>query len=223
LCYSNRDGRNLTVHALVEAIQRVYNFTKPLAYLLALAGVFLCGNGRTVDLDRLAKHNVIEHDASLSRQDAQPSDDYSPIPADPNLVDQLMRVSPGTLLVLKDLAVARVIREYQAVGGPLSSLHAEIARAESGLILQVFGGENHEVDKDILRAWLVDGHLPGYWEPPRRRTGIRTTSSIGRHIADVMNSTRNPKHVRPSLLGSYYLAPHLLGRELRLLTFGFML
>jgi len=102
-----------------------------------------------------------------------------------------MGVSPGTFLGLEDLAVARVIREYQAVGGPLSSFHAEIARAESGLILQVFGGENHEVDKDILRAWLVDGRLPDYWEPPRRRIGIRTTWSIGRRIADVMNSIRN--------------------------------
>ena len=219
---SNRDGRNLTVHALVEAIQRVYNFTKPLAYLLALAGIFLCGDGRTVDLDRLAKHNVIEHDASLSRQDAQPSDDYSPILADPNLVNQLMRLSPGTFLVLKDLAVARVIRECQAVGGPLSSFHAKIARAECGLILQVFGSENHEVDKEVLRAWLVDGCLSGYWESPRRRTGICTTSSIGKRIADVMNSARNPKHARSSLPGSYYLASCLLGRELRLLAFGFM-
>ena len=32
--------------------------------LLALSGVFLCGDGRTVDLDHLAKYNVIEHEAS---------------------------------------------------------------------------------------------------------------------------------------------------------------
>ena len=218
---SNREGRNLTVHALVEAIQRVYNFTKPLAYLLAISGVFLCGNGRTVNLDRLAKHNVIEHDASLSRQDAQPPSCYSPILADHNLVDQLMRASPGAFLVLEDLAVARVIRESQAVGGPLSSLHAEIARAESGLILQVFGGENSQVDKGVLRTWLVDGHLSGCWESPKRRIGIRTTSSVGRRIAASMDSTRNPKYARPSLPDSYRLFPSL-ARELRLLAFGFM-
>lgn len=204
-------------------MQRVYNFTKPLAYLLALAGVFLCGNGRTVDLDRLAKHNIIEHDASLSRQDVQPPNDYSPIPADLNLVDQLMRVSPGTFLVLKDLAATRVIREYQALGGPLSPLHAKIAKAESGLILQVFGGENREVDKGTLRAWLVDGRLPDCWKSPKRRIGIRTTSSVRRCIADVMDSIRNPKNTRPSLLCSYCLAPRFFDRELRFLAVGFIL
>lgn len=199
----------------------MYNFTRPLAYLLAISGVFLCGDGRTVDLDRLAKHNVIEHDASLSRQDTQPPNCYSPILADPNLVDQLMRASPGAFLVLKDLAVARVVRESQAVGGPLSPLHAEIARAESGLILQVFGGENSQVDKDVLRTWLVDGRLSGYWETPKKRIGIRTTSAVGRRIATVMDSTRNSKHGRPSLLDSYRLLPSL-ARDLRFLAFGFM-
>ena len=222
-CASNRNGRNLTVHALVEAMQRVYGFTKPLAYLLALAGVFLCGNGRTVDLDHLAKHNVIEHDASLSRQDAQPSDKYAPIPADPNLVNKLMCLSPEAFLVLRDFAMARVIRESQAVGGPLSFIHAKIAKAESGLILQVFGGENHEVDKDVLRAWLMDGRLSSSLRSPKRRIGIRTTSSVRRRIADAMDSIRNPKHTRPLSLDSYYLVPRLLGGELRLLALGFML
>jgi hypothetical protein len=134
-----------------------------------------------------------------------------------------MRASPGTFLVLKDLAVARVIRERQAVGGPLSSLHAGIARGESGLILQVFGDQNQEVDKDVLRSWLIDGRLSGCWESSGRRIGIRTTSSMGKRIADVMNSTRNPKHTLHSSMGSYYFASHLLGRELRLLAFGSML
>ena len=147
----------------------------------------------------------------------------SPIPADLNLVNQLMRVSPETFLVLKDLATARVIRESQAVGGPLSFLHAGIAKAESALILQVFGGENQEVDKSTLRVWLVDGRLSDCWKSPKRRIGIRTTSSMKRCIADVMDSIRNPKHTRPSLLGSCYFLPHSLDRELRFLAFGFML
>ena len=204
-------------------MQRVYHLTKPLAYLLALAGVFLCGDGRTVDLDRLAKHNVIEHDASLSRQDTQPPNDYSPICADPSLVARLMHVSPKNFLVLSDLAFARVIRESQAVGGPLSPLHAEIARAESGLILQVFGGEKLEVGKDVLCAWLVGGRLSDCWEPPKRTIGIRTTVSVGRRIADVMDSIRNDKRGRPSLLDSCHPAFCPLSRELRFSTFGFTL
>ena len=190
---SNRDGKKLTVGALVDAVQRVYHFTKPLAYLLSITGVFLCGNGRTVDLPQLAKHNVIEHDASLSRQDTQPPSKYCPIPADPGLVAQLMRISSKNFLVLEDLAVARVSRELRARGGPLDLIHAEIGRAESSLILQVFGGERSEVDKDVLRTWLVDGRLPDGWEPPERTIGLLTTVSLGRRIKAVMGSIRNPK------------------------------
>jgi len=119
--------------------------------------------------------------------------------------------------------MARVIRESQAVGGPLSPLHAEIARAESGLILQVFGGEDCKVDKGFLRAWLVDGRLSCHWSSPKRRIGIRTTSNVGRRIAIAMDSTWNPKRARRRPLGSYRLVPCFLGRELRLLPFGFML
>ena len=119
---------------------------------MAIAGVFLCGDGKSVNLDRLAKHNVIEHDASLSRQDTRPPSDYAPIPADPSLVAQLMDLSQERFLVLKDLAVFRVFRESQAVGGPLDPVHAEVARAEAALVLQVFGGENQQVDKEDRKS-----------------------------------------------------------------------
>lgn len=190
---SNRDGRNLTISALAGAIRSVYHLTIPLAYLLAITGVLLCGNGRTVDLYHLAKHNVIEHDASLSRQDTQPPSKYAPIAADPDLVAQLMCVFPQNFLVLRDLAVARVIRELRALGGPLDPIRAEIARAESALILQVFGGEKWEVDKGVLRTWLVDGRLPDGWKSPERTIGILSTASIGRRIKATMESIRNPK------------------------------
>ncbi|KAF9780107.1 Cloroperoxidase [Thelephora terrestris] len=218
--YINRDGRNITVHALVEAMHEVYSLTKPLAYLLALAGVLLCGDGRTVDLHRLAKHNVIEHDASLSRQDTQPPNVYAPICADPILVSKLMRVSQNDFLVLSDLAVTRVIRESEALGGPLNPLRAEVGRAESALILQVFGGERLEVDKSVLCVWLVDGRLPESWQSPRGTVGIRTTVSVGRRIADVMDSIRNRERGRPSPLGPYHLTLFPLSRVLRSLMFG---
>lgn len=120
---------------------------------------------------------------------------------------------------MNDFAVARVIRESQALGGPLDCLHAKIAKAESALILQVFGGENCEVDKNVLRVWFVDGRLCDNWIPPKKRIGIYTTSSIRRQIANVMASIRNPKPTPSSFLDSYYLA-FRLGRELRLLAFG---
>jgi len=124
---------------------------------------------------------------------------------------------------LRDLAAARVIRESQAVGGSLSSLHAGIAKAENALILQVFGGENQEVDKGTLRVWLVDGRLSDCWKSPKTRIGIRTTSSTRRCLTDVTDSIRNPKHTRFFLLGSCYFVPRSLDRGLRFLVFRFIL
>ena len=173
---------------------------------MAIAGVFLCGDGKTVNLDRLAKHNVIEHDASLSRQDTRPPSDYAPIPADPSLVAQLMDLSQERFLVLNDLAVFRVFRESQAVGGPLDPVHAEVARAEAALVLQVFGGENQQVDKDVLSTWLVDGRLPECWKPPKREIGLLTTMPVVRRIARTMDSIRHPERTRFLQLGFYFFA-----------------
>ena len=190
---SNHDGKNLTISALVEAIHSVYHLTKPLAFLMTITGVLFCGNGRTVDLHQLAKHNAIEHDASLSRPDTQPPSKFAPIDADPEIVDQLMRISPENFLVLKDIATHRVNRESQAVGGPLDFIHAEIARAEFSLLLQVFGNDNMEVDKDLLRNWFVEGRLPDSWKAPEKTIGILTSVALTRRIAAAVKAIRNSK------------------------------
>ena len=134
-----------------------------------------------------------------------------------------MRMSSRSFLVLSDITAVRVVRESQALGGPLTRLHAEISRAESGLILQVFGDEKWEADKDVLYAWLVDGRLPHRWRSLKRTIGIHTTASVGRRIANVMEYTRNSDRTRSKLLGSFRLAPLPLSIQLRFFAFGFIL
>ena len=95
--------------------------------------------------------------------------------------------------MLQDLAVARVGRELRARGGPLDFIHAEIGRAESSLILQVFGNDKLEVDKDVLRTWLLEGRLPDNWKSPERTIGLFTTASLGKRVKAAMESIRNPK------------------------------
>jgi len=104
-----------------------------------------------------------------------------------------MSFSTKNFLVLGDLAADRVSRELVAVGGPLDPIHAEIGRAESTLILQVFGNDKLEVDKDVLRTWLIDGRLPDDWKSPERSIGILTSVSLGRRLKAAMSSIRNPK------------------------------
>lgn len=160
-----------------------------MAYVLAVTGVLLCGQGGSVDLDRLGKHNVLEHNASLTRHNVQPPNEYAPIEVDPNLVAQLMRMSSNDYLTLNDLAAARVLRESQA--GPIDALHAQIARAECAIILEVFGGEKMEIDKNLLSTWLTDGRFPDGWEPPKKSIGLFASLALERRIKTAMDAIRN--------------------------------
>lgn len=175
-------------------MERIYNFSPTLAYSFAVMGVLLCGNGRTVDLEQLAKHNRIEHDASLSRRDLVtylPFHGYAPIAPDLALVDQLLsQSSDGISLTLRDFARARVLRESAIVGAPLDPLRAELARGETSLILEVLGNATGRVAKDVLRAWLVDGKLPDDWKRPEKVISLVRTVLMSRRVASAMRELK---------------------------------
>ncbi|KAF2789084.1 Cloroperoxidase [Melanomma pulvis-pyrius CBS 109.77] len=65
------DGKNLTVPLLVKAIVEALNVSVELATTVATAGLRTSSNpgSGTYTLDDLKKHNIIEHDGSLSRKD----------------------------------------------------------------------------------------------------------------------------------------------------------
>lgn len=60
-----RDGKNVYFSQLKNAIMEVYGLSGPFAAVLAGGAVLKCGNGFKVNLEDLAAHNVIEHDASM--------------------------------------------------------------------------------------------------------------------------------------------------------------
>lgn len=66
-----RDGRNLRVPALVFALGKALNVSTEVANKVASAGLRTSSNPNsgTFTLEDLGKHNIIEHDASLSRED----------------------------------------------------------------------------------------------------------------------------------------------------------
>ncbi|KAH7127112.1 Chloroperoxidase [Dendryphion nanum] len=71
-----RDGKNLTVPLLVQAMREVVNMSPEIATAFAGAGLRLAGPGATsFNMDHLYLHNGIEHDASLSREDFSVSGD----------------------------------------------------------------------------------------------------------------------------------------------------
>ncbi|KAH7161681.1 Chloroperoxidase [Dactylonectria macrodidyma] len=66
--YLPRDGLNVSLADLIVAFTDAVNLD-PAATTLVGQKAVLTGNNVTFDLDNLAKHGVIEHDGSLSRND----------------------------------------------------------------------------------------------------------------------------------------------------------
>lgn len=75
--YLPRNGRNLTIRTIATGIKECYNISWGLAFMLTVGGFIMLrlnGIGRgwinpMIDLEELAAHNVLEHNASLTRLD----------------------------------------------------------------------------------------------------------------------------------------------------------
>ena len=191
----------------------VYNFSVPLAVVLSLVGVILCGNCWSLDLHQLAKHGLIEHNGSLVHDDALPHEDYAPTTVDPTLVAQLLSVTPASGLSMHDFAKARALRD-SSIPSPLDRIHAEITRGEAALTIQTFGsgcvdvrgslnGVEDTVSKVYLEQWLGQERLPDGWHRPQSAIGLVGTASQSRRIAKMIRQcriTNTTRHSRSAIV-----------------------
>lgn len=69
--FIQRDGRNITVASLVPVLQEVFHLSNELATIISTLGLFTAPDPTkgVFTLDDLNRHNLFEHDASLSRED----------------------------------------------------------------------------------------------------------------------------------------------------------
>lgn len=173
-----RNGKNIGVFDIAQALKEGYHLSTVLAYILAFGGVFLLAQYRHLSLADLARHNLIEHDASLFHLDAHNEDEYAPIPVNESLIKTTLeeggRYHPGRM-TLEDVANIRVKREAES--RPLDGVHAEVARGEMAVAIGILGGENaaaEGVDMDVLRLWVRQERLPDGWRPNHTQGLYRT-------------------------------------------------
>jgi hypothetical protein len=161
------DGKQLSAPLLIHALQEGYGLSTPFAQFFVHGSIFLLGQVGTFCLKDLARHNRIEHDASLGHGDTKDRDEYAPISPDLSLVKKLLLQSKdGQVLTAEDIARARVDRESECPA--LDGLHAEIARGEMATVLGVFGqgdAKHFGVPLDMLREWFTEERLPEGWKP----------------------------------------------------------
>ncbi|KAI5118879.1 hypothetical protein M0805_003554 [Coniferiporia weirii] len=171
--YLPRDGRKLSGTVLTRALMECYNLSWPLAAFLSWGGVALLGQVGLFSLRDLARHNRIEHDASIAHANTPADEEYAPTDVDTALFNAFLADARGGRFGAPDIARVRVRREAEK-GMCVSAVQQEIARGEAALVLQIFGGEAFAVPLDVVQTWWHDERLPEGWRPTRETTLLGT-------------------------------------------------
>lgn len=146
------------------------------ADFLVLGGYMLLRRSalKSLNLQEIGKHNGIEHNASVVHDDDDNGSPLAPTKVDPTLLHKFLTraYSPDCLInkegkgfvTIEDIARTRVSRE--AASQPVDPLHAEIARGEFAMVLNIFGkGAMKTLDTNDLEHWLDENRFPPGWTP----------------------------------------------------------
>jgi hypothetical protein len=171
-----------------------YHVSLPLATFLSVLGTFICGRHFTIDLEDLARHNYIEHDASLTRANARPDGLYAPTAVDEKLLQNLLNASNRDFLTFEDLVRVRALRD-QTLKVPLSKFHGAISRGEVAFTVQTLGDDEGRISKQFIREWFGDERIPEGWSRPVTAMGFLSTTRIANRVAELVSKVLFTKKV----------------------------
>lgn len=157
-----------------SAIEKTYNIDSVLGYILGHGGVPIVSSftATSINLEDLNQHDAIEHDASLTRDDAKSGDNHSLQPA---LLQAFLDDAEGDFITSASVAKSRARRESNSLfkGSPkLGFKQRSLAYGEAALLLQALGkqeeGTNWKVKKVDAKIWFGEEKLPeGYTKPAK--------------------------------------------------------
>ncbi|KAL1916377.1 uncharacterized protein VTP21DRAFT_5568 [Calcarisporiella thermophila] len=171
-----RDGRRVTMLQILQALRTVYGFSTDFdAIATIFPGLYSLANGRVYfNLEDFNAHNLLEHDASLVRQDAFLGDH---VHANQTMLNHMLSFSrDGRTLTLLDIARIRRYRERDSMqrnpNYSISPFQTLVALFEAASIPMVFGN-GFSVPIQSVRTWLGEERLPdGYKRPLRTLTTV---------------------------------------------------
>jgi Peroxidase, family 2 len=154
--------------------------------VLSIVGTFVCGRRFKIDLEDLARHNVIEHDASLTRANAIADGRYAPVNVDKELLQNLLDSSKNPdVITFDDLVTVRANRDKTLIR-PLTKAHSIISRGEVALTVQTFGDQEGNMPKRYIQEWFGKERLPSGWVKPAITTGLWSTSRIANWVGELV-------------------------------------
>ncbi|KAJ7437208.1 Chloroperoxidase [Mycena galericulata] len=165
------DGRNVKFTDITRAVRTTCNFAQTFSiFVPTVAANMLKRNYKTdsCDLAEISLHNGIEHDASLTRQDAK----FEPDQGKPHLpfIHELLASATGKdadgNLILTPADVSRYSSKRRTdarATNPeytLDTFHKMFGSANSSTLLTIFGGRIAD-----LEPFLLEERFPEGWEP----------------------------------------------------------
>lgn len=188
-------GRNLTAHHFGEALVAALN-TIP-GYGEVPAKLFIRGWGKDYfDLQDLNTPNILQHVASLTRDDTTPGNIH--IEVSPERVAALLADSPTNFINAKSLAKSRVHVEKMSEPNAMSITQRPMAIVESGLLLMIMNeqpihpflsipsSDFWSAPKDRVRVFLVEERLPAElgWKRSERQLGALDLLPVVKAVFD---------------------------------------
>lgn len=170
------NGRNITAPDFGKAIHDALNFDITAGE--DQANLQLQALGRTVvDLEDLNAHEIVEHRASLTRNDASSGDS---IHIDLSRLRAMLADSTTDYINVNSLAKSRV--RVEALSSPLTTGQVQQSAGEGGLLLMAMSTveiptngstdfSNIIAPKDRVNAWFTNERLPVEfgWKPAPRQ------------------------------------------------------
>jgi len=163
--YLPRDGKNVSLADLVTGFKQSINLAPEATFLVTVKALQASstGNFLTLHLDDLNKHNIIEHDGSLTRADFHSGDNHTFQPA--LFASFLSHLGDHPTISIPAAAEARLARLAEArAANPEFNMSAENTRfsfIETASYLQVFGkGLDGDARADWVRVFFEQERLP---------------------------------------------------------------
>ncbi|KAL8369789.1 hypothetical protein RB595_000227 [Gaeumannomyces hyphopodioides] len=162
--YLPRDGFNISAEQYFKAADEGINFSRDALENLVKMGLSLSttGNNNTFHLDDINKHNAIEHDSSLSRNDAFFGDNHSFNPTIWNstrawFTEPIIGLEHAARAVVQRLVAAKASNP----GFGLTKEQEGLAVGATALYMSALGDKvNGTVRRDYVRAFFEEERLP---------------------------------------------------------------
>jgi hypothetical protein len=156
---SPRDGKNITMPQVEEALMTALHMDKTLASAITNPLRSLLRKDGTFDLVLMRQHNVIEHDASFTRLDFREGDNYN---FQPHLFRAMLNDAKGGPVTIPSLARTYIRRnkESRLAGAPDLPWNLWFVNLLQSVSLMNTVGKGGKLSREMMKTFYEEERFP---------------------------------------------------------------